>query len=240
MNALITFQNEKMHENLGFNRFADFLDKSDYSPMSKTDFYRRKELFESEGAEIYDAFNAIKIPMSTRKLIAQSNGADIVIEGDEILIGDERADLSDLPVIKTLIKSLASANEKFTENRDSQDKKIEKLESQVKTGLSEFEELRRSFDAAKTGTPYEQALVKTIGAMINLSAEARNLTLVEKEKRGRSDIKALWTQMLIVRNSLLQDDFVFTDVMNTDAPEISPLARKALSEDDDWGDEYEQ
>ena len=105
-------------------------------------------------------------------------------------------------------------------------KKFEKLESQVKTGLSEFEELRRSFDAAKTGTPYEQALVKTIGAMINLSAEARNLTLVEKEKRGRSDIKALWTQMLIVRNSLLQDDFVFTDVMNTDAPEISPLRVK--------------
>ncbi len=239
MNALIKFKDEKMFLNFGYTRFSEFLDNYENSPMTKHQFYKRRDIFLAEGGQIFDLMNEIGVSIATRKKIAESNHGDIVIDGDTIRIGEEEADLSNLKMVKTLIEKFSNDCRTLTEKSNKKEEKIDELKKEIKTGFGEFEELRRSFDAAKTGTPYEQALGKAVGAFINLSAEARNLTLVEKEKRGRSDIKALWTQMLIVRNALLQDDFVFTDVMNN-APEISPLARKALSEDDDWGDEYEQ
>ena len=240
MNALIAFQKEDMHELLGYSRFADFLDQSEYSPMSKSDFYRRKEIFETEGAEIYDAFNSLKIPMSTRKLLANSSAGEISIDGNEIVIGDERADLSDLPTIKELIKTLADESRQLTETGEKNKKHFEKLKEQITTGQKEYDELRRSIDAAQTGTPYEQALMKAIGALIKLAIVANDTPIVEKDARGRTDIETLWKQMMTVRTALLQDDFAFTDEVGGYGKPISEIAKKVLAMDDDWGDQLEQ
>ena len=58
ISALAEFQQQELYKHFGFDRFADFLDQSEYSPMSKSAFYRQKELYESEG-QIYDTFNSL-------------------------------------------------------------------------------------------------------------------------------------------------------------------------------------
>lgn len=233
--ALIQFQESKMHESLGFDRFENFLNESPYAPMTKNQFYDRKKLLETEGDSLYDLLNNVGIPVSKRKLLA-SGQTSISIEGNEIIVGEERADLSDLPTIKSLIRELATDNQKMSDEQKSKDKKIEDLQSRVKTGQSEYEEIRRAMDAANSGTPYERALMKTISAMLNLTLEAGKLTLVETQTRGKADIELLWNQMLNVRAALQQEDYAFIENANTDLPES---VKKVLSEDDDWGDEEE-
>ncbi len=237
INALILFQKEKMYEHFGFSRFADFLDNSDFSLPSKTAFYRQKELLKAEGVEKYDLFNEAKIPLSTRKLLASGDGGNIEIDGDQIIIGEERSDLSDLPMIKSLITNFANENRQLNEEKTKADKKIEDLQSRVKTGQSEYEEIRRAMDAANNGTPYERALMKAIGAMLNLAVEANKLPLIEIQSRGRDDIALLWNQMLNVRAALQQEDFAFIENVDTNLPES---IRKVLSENDDWGDDDEK
>jgi hypothetical protein len=244
MRFLMKCQENKIHEALGFERFDDFLNESPHSPMTKHQFYDRKKLLEAEGDTIYEAFNQFGIPFATRKLLAQSNAGEIAIEGDEILIGENRANLSDLPMIKELIKTLANDNREITLKKQADEKKIEDLERRIKTGQSEYEELRRAVDAQAEGTPYEQKLMKAIGAMVNLSIEANKLPLVEKERRGRGDVESLWKQMLLVRHALMQEDFALLDDKQIAAARIGDddLAKKAfavLSQDDDWGDEDE-
>ncbi|MDQ3322431.1 MAG: hypothetical protein M3525_08390 [Acidobacteriota bacterium] len=100
--------------------------------------------------------------------------------------------------------------------------------------------LDRSVAAAQTGTPYEQAFVRAVGALINLALAANNAPVIEKDARGRSDIETLWKQMILVRTALYQDNFAFTDDVDTSEKPISDLARKAIAESGDWDDEDEQ
>lgn len=191
MAALITFQKEDMHEELGFTRFADFLDQSEYSPMPKSEFYRRKELYDAEGGQLYDTFNAARIPISTRRLLAKLGDAEISIDGDEIVIGDERSDLSDLPTIKALIGNFASDNKKLLESKEKADKALAAEKDKNKRGTEELNELRRSIDAANEGTEYERALMGVIKAFITLTSEAKELPDDERAERGAADLQTI-------------------------------------------------
>lgn len=237
--GLQTIRDKGLYRALGYERFDFFLDLYEYSPMKYKKFNYIEKQFKAEGDEVFDLLNSLNVPMSTRKLIAESEAGAIVIEGDEIFIGDERADLSNLPVIKTLVKKLASANEKFHENKKVQDTKIERLEEQIETGTKEFEELRRAVDAQQEGTPYEQKLMKAHAALIALAIEAKKLPLTITQTRGRDDVESLWKLMLVVRHELQQDDFQLIDDLNTNGNSISKEAMQVLEQDGDFGDENE-
>ena len=85
MANLIAFEKEKMHEQMGYKRFAEFLDRSPYSPMTKHQFYKRREIFDREGEQVFDLMNEIGLPLARRKLLGR--GA-VRVEGETVIVND--------------------------------------------------------------------------------------------------------------------------------------------------------
>ncbi len=241
ISALSQFQEEKLYRYLGYQNFVDFLNSNDFSLMTKSEFYRQKELLEAEGLEKYDLFNEAKIPLSTRRLLAKHNGADVILDGDKIIYGEMEISSTDKSEIKELIKSIAADLRNSNQINEKKEKQIEKLKSQVENGQAEYDQLRRSVDSANDGTPYTLALMKVVGAMIALTGEAKKLSPLEIQERD-GDVEVLWRQMLLVRAALRQTNFVFTEEAAPAKPmtDIERWTKQIVAEDSDFGDEYEQ
>lgn len=226
--SLIYIQNEDLHQQFGYARFADFLNNDEKSPMSKSEFYRRKELYEKEGSDLFDKFNELNIANSHRK---QLKPGDVSFDGDKIIIGDQEANLADQPAVKNLIKEFVLENRQLEEKKEKQQSSIEHLEKALETGRKEYEELRRNFDGE--GDEFQQAFSKAMVSMVALKQAAKNLTLVEKEERGEPVVQGLWTQMLNVRHELNQNDFPLHDMSNNTV-DIDPKIAKVLADSGDW------
>lgn len=235
MTALINFQKENMHEALGFTRFADFLDKSPYSPMSKNDFYRRKEVFEREGSELYDLFNEAKLPLSTRKLLAESNAGEISIDGDKLIIGETEVATTDTDVIKEVVKSLADEIRTANANADKQKKQIDKLNDQIKQGVEEYEILDRKFQGLSEGSPLDRAQSQLVNAFIRFNDELSNSAAIEKA--GKEDfLETLW-MLLEESRKRMGSNRHFTDSTAKKQLNLSELTKRVLAGDDDFGDD---
>ena len=63
MRALVIFQEEKMFESLGYDNFVEFLNESEYAPMTKSQFYERVKLLETEGDMTFDLLNSLSVPI---------------------------------------------------------------------------------------------------------------------------------------------------------------------------------
>src|SRR4051812_19280600 len=103
--AMMTVEEQKLYLEYGYETFADFLSKSEISPYSKTQFYKLRELYLTEGPTNYDLFTNWKLPLTTRKLLADK-GVGIELQGDEVVIGDERINVGETKVIKEVIARL--------------------------------------------------------------------------------------------------------------------------------------
>lgn len=180
MRALITFREEQRYLSLGHENFADFLDKSDYSPMSKATYYRRKEIFDAEGEKLFDLMNEVGVSMATRKLLAAANYDAIEIDGDTLKIGDETADLSNARLVRTLIESYADDCKRLKTEAEKKSAKIEALNKQIETGANQYQKLAKAVDAANGGHPHDIALMRLLAAFHNLRLEAEQLSKEEK------------------------------------------------------------
>lgn len=113
MIAAFAFQKEDLHEALGYPAFADFLDNSEFSPMSKHEFYERKKVFENEGEKVFDALNDMDIPLKTRRLLGKGN---VQLDGEDLVIldpatGEEmKFEITNKSRILETISALADAN----------------------------------------------------------------------------------------------------------------------------------
>lgn len=240
--GLKKIRDEKDYEILGYTRFDDFLDNDPlaqrYIGISYRTFNNLENQLEVEGKELYDLLNQLQIPITSRKLLATSEGTKITMFGDTVKVGEEEIDLQDVPKIRELVRVIAKETKKLSDRQETSELKIQSLQDQLKTGASEYDELRRAQDAAREGTDYERALMKAIGALLAFAIEAKDTPLVEKAHRAEADMHALWSQVQNVRTALHLDGFFTED--NPDAKEISPLARQAIEETGDWDDEDEQ
>lgn len=172
--ALQKARDTKLHENLGFNRFDDFLDSSQYSPMSYKQFYNREQLLEKEGDEIFDFLNSIQLPMSRRKLL--TSGA-LEIEGDAVVLGEERISLSDKRRIVQTLSELSAKTSALEE-------KVEKQSKTIAKGKEDVDNWKRKVDEAKSSavigdaptTPFGQALLLVIAGLAQLTDAAKDLS----------------------------------------------------------------
>jgi hypothetical protein len=170
MANLIAFEKEKMHETLGFKRFAEFLDRSPYSPMTKHQFYKRREVFDREGEQVFDLMNEIGLPLARRKLL----GRGVVrVEGETVIVldGDEEIsiELADRARILETLSALADANAE----------KSKRLE----LGRQDYDRLKRRMDE-RTATENRDELERiTLSATAMLSALAALLSEATEDRR---------------------------------------------------------
>ncbi|MGE3385071.1 MAG: hypothetical protein AB7L70_19265, partial [Pyrinomonadaceae bacterium] len=181
---LMTVEEEKAYLEYGFTSFADFLNKSELSKYSKTQFYKRRELFLTEGVARYDLFEEWKVPVALRQRLLAS-GVQIEIDGDEIVIdGKERIAVANPAVVKAIIERQVKESLEKDERLEKQDRKIETLESKVERGESENEELRRNLDGMNETSRIQRAYLHALNAQLLFVEAVGELDDDEKAERG--------------------------------------------------------
>lgn len=233
--ALEHFQEEGMYKPLGYTTFVDFLEKSEYSPMSKRQYYERRELMNAHGDEVYDLLTSVGISVRTQRLLGKG---ELSIKDDKLLIGDQEVDIANSGVIKDVLREFVDEIRDREASEAKKDAKIEKLELQVDRGEQDLEQLQRSLDALRDSDPYDKAFGRAVLAILELTRNIGQLTDKRKAEVSGSGMRAIWDVVLQVRKSY-GIDFTFEDNGSpaSISHETESLIRQVLAEDDDFGDE---
>ncbi|HEX8500767.1 MAG TPA: hypothetical protein VF659_09260 [Pyrinomonadaceae bacterium] len=189
--ALMQFRDEKMYEAFNFTRFDDFLNDSPHSPMTKSQFYERLNTIDREGDGAFDALNALNVPFSARKALPA--GA-VQLEGDTLVVGEERVPLNDRRRVIQAIKTLAEANEQ-------QALKIEKGTEQNKKLKKKLDDQKQAGNGAAL-SDYDQALLNLLGAYSNLVSLAFELKDPERLEKREYTFARLADQRLQLEEAL--------------------------------------
>jgi hypothetical protein len=167
--GLMLFRDRKDHEAFGFERFDDFLNEHPQSPMTKNQFYDRLNVIEREGDEAFDLLNSLRVPLSTRKLLASGV---VQIDNDVITIGEETINVADSTRVMEALKILARKG-------DEQKRTIDRGKKEVKSLKKQLDQAEHGPQAHKDSTPYGNALVVAICALTALAGEADKLPMDE-------------------------------------------------------------
>jgi hypothetical protein len=172
MANLIAFEKEKLHEQMGYKRFVEFLDHSPYSPMTKHQFYKRREIFDREGEQVFDLMNDIGLPLARRKMLGRGT---VRVEGETVFVNDGSdeevsIELGNRARILETLSALADANAE----------KARRLER----GMEDYERLKRKMDAGPDapGDSRDElervsltatAMLSALAAMLSETSDAR-------------------------------------------------------------------
>ncbi len=177
MSNLIAFEKERLHEQMGYKRFAEFLDRSPYSPMTKHQFYKRREVFEREGEQVFDLMNEIGLPLARRKLLGRGS---VRLEGETVIVQNGEDEIS------IELKDRARILETLSALADANAEKARRLEQ----GLEDYERLKRKVDDGTAGEAGSGPLSRrdelervTLTATAMLSGLAAMLAEASEERR---------------------------------------------------------
>lgn len=234
--ALEHFQEERMYIPLGYTTFVDFLDKSEYSPMSKRQYYERRELMNAHGDEIYDLLTSVGISVRASKMLGKG---DLVIKGDKLVAGDTEIEIANSSVIKEVLEEMIDEKRQLQEQVAKAENKAAKLTDQVDRGSQDLEQLQRALDEATSGDPFDRDYANAIHALLVLQEATGQLDDAAKAERGGSVSRELFRQVQLVSRA-----FGFTGALEdvtqtTAATPIDDTVSRVLADDDDFGDQDE-
>lgn len=135
-------------------------------------------------------------------------------------------------MVKSLIEQLVK--DKLTAHDDlaKAETKLEKQQSQLRQGQSDFEELQRSVDAMKAGNPYERGLSQAIYELLELTRLIGQLPDDQKAESGRDAVPLLWSAIRQVKTAY-GTNFNFEDSPTTHSSDLDEIAAEVLDGDDD-------
>lgn len=139
--GLEKLQEEKLYRELGFQTFDQFLNESEYSPITKNQFYDQRQILNREGDAVYELFNKLKLPLSKRKYL---NSGSVQIEGDVLYIqtgeGDEAKEIEvsveDRSMLLQVLSTIADQSNRQKTKTALLQEKIEGLEKELTSGGS--------------------------------------------------------------------------------------------------------
>jgi len=196
--ALITFQEQKLHEALGFETFVAFLNESEYSPMSKQQFYDRKAILEKEGEKMFDLLTELGVSMRKRKLLGKGS---VEIVGDIAIVHDggetTEIQLTDRTRLLETLTALADANAEKSIKLERQKEMIDKHADEKRDLYEEMDRVRAS-KAAPTPDDHMIARVELGLSFTRLRDSAAGLSEIEKDQFRDSVLEdvAGWTASL--------------------------------------------
>lgn len=197
--AYMIIEEEKLYLDYDCERFEDFFKKSEFSQMSKSQYYKLRELYLKEGPEQYNLFTDWKVPLSTRKLLA---AGDITVDGDEIVIGgEERVNISESKTIKAVIEKLVKEKISLSEDLEKREAKLEAQSEQIKKGSEEIAEKQRYIDSLLDDSPHDKAVGKLLAAVLKLIEEAEKLPDDLKQSKAEGVCQAFNAQLFRLRDA---------------------------------------
>lgn len=184
MRFLISVRDEKRYLDYGFASFDNFL-HSEMSTLSKSTFYRELELFQKEGEEQYDLFENWKIPARVRR---QLSSGEISIDGDEVVVGEERVSITQGGSIKAILEQLVKEKIAATKAATESSDKLERTQRRLDAEQSTVDDLRAELDKINEKTPFQIAFGDLISAAATLQdLVAYELDPEDRERRAKKD-----------------------------------------------------
>lgn len=176
MRMLQVIRDEKAWREYGFQSFDDMLDNHPNSPLTKHQFYEREKALGLEGDAAFNALNAVRAPISKRKLL---KAGDVIVDGDFMTIGEQRFDIKDEDSIILAISALAM-------DRDKDKRTIERGKKELETKKRRIDELEEKMSHAGginlDGTAHARALVGALGELALLNQEIAKIEDPEARK----------------------------------------------------------
>ena len=190
-----------MYLSLGYSTFVEFLENSEFSPMSKAQFYERLKVLESEGDEIYDLLTEMGVSISTRKLLTRGERR-LELDGDDLIIGTERVPINEnQPAIRQLIKDLAGEIRTVEDEKTLISKKLEQAETQNARGQQEYQDLQRRYDLAVETSEFDRCWTLVQSSLHRLGEHAAELPADERAARGPAVLKQIAQLTYAVRDA---------------------------------------
>lgn len=174
LRALAEYGKGGHYRALGYKTFADFLNNSEYSPMSKSQFFEKHKFLQNEGAENFDLLNALNIPVRKRRLLAKGN---VEIEGNEVIVKDgdteTTIEITDRDRLLETLSALADANAEKS-------KKLEKGEQDFKKAKDRIRELEDApAGAGGKLSQGEQLAATALSSLAGLCAWMESATMID-------------------------------------------------------------
>ncbi|MBS1793382.1 MAG: hypothetical protein JSS81_05985 [Acidobacteria bacterium] len=172
MRGLQKIRDEKIFESLGFNRFDDFLNDSDLSPMTYRQFIDREKLLENEGDELFDVLNTLRMSQKQRRLLGSGNvqideskQTVLIITGENLEEDVEEISINDRTRLLQTLSALADQAAVLNQKTIRQKTQIERGERQV-------EELRKKLDDAQNKPGKVSLFDMTMSITLSIDAMA--------------------------------------------------------------------
>jgi hypothetical protein len=200
MRGLERFQEEKRHEALGYQRFVEFLDQSEYSPMSKAQYYERRALLEKEGDQVFNFFNDLGVSIRKRKLLGKGN---VEIEGENVIIRDGEEETSiamtDRSRLLETLSALADANADKSAKLEKQKEKIDRHGEKVRELYDDLDRERARQLSELGQDPHSMALANLCFAFASVRDEAAKLPALDRDARRDNVLEVAANQMNLLR-----------------------------------------
>lgn len=234
MRDLMIFQEMKMHETLGFSRFDDFLNESEYSPMTKSQFYERKAVLEKEGDSLFDLLNSSGVPIYKRKLLGTGQ---ISVEGEIVTIKTELGDgnssvqqieLNDRTRLLETLTALADRNSELARKADKKQELLDKQKNALLKAEEEIERVKTEKRVEAGLDPHSNSLMNLIGAFAAHRQIVEKLSDLEKAQFAPRTFETIAAQLKDLtaaygRNISLdvkKTNVSVTDAMNDETGEL--------------------
>lgn len=185
--GLMHVEAEKLWRAMGFASFAEYLNKNKDFSFGKTEFYAKRDVLLNSSDEVLDAITG---KVSARKVKALlSSGVEFSVENGQLKIGDETVEVSDTRAMAAVIEGVHQSLTERDIREEKKDRTIEALESKISHGEVENEELRRALDSVNQTPWFQRAMMKAVGAILELTEAVGQLDDAEKQSRAADDLK---------------------------------------------------
>lgn len=203
--TVIRFQEEKLYEPLGFATFVDFLNESEYAPMTKNQFYDRKAILEKEGDTIFDLLTELGVSVRKRKLLGRGT---VELDEDTVIVHDGEVttsiSLHDRKSILETISALADANAEKSIKLERQQKTIEQQKETIAVAHEDYDRLRAS-KVAPNPDAHMLARVELGLAFDKLETAALALNGIERDQFRDSVLEDVAAWMTSLRRAYRTD-----------------------------------
>lgn len=178
--GLKQFQEQEGYRAYNCQTWVQFLKEHPELDLSKNQYYDRIKLLENEGAELFDLLTSMNVPLSARKQL--SSGA-IVIDGNELLIGEQRIPVDDAKKVKRAISQIAEQMERLESKAAKSDKEVEKLKGRLEDAKAAAREAAASVPFNDNTDPANQAYMRVVASLTELTRHLSEMDSDEAESR---------------------------------------------------------
>lgn len=178
--TLKRFQENESYKAYGCDTWVQFLKEHPELDLSKNQYYDRIKVLEAEGAEVFDLLTQMNIPLSTRK---QLTSGSIALEGNELLIGEQRVPVDDTKKVKRAISQIAEQMERLETKAAKSEKEVEKLKQKLEDAKAIAREAAASVPFNDNTDPANQAYMRVVASLTELTRALAEMDGDEAEGR---------------------------------------------------------